>query len=267
MFACPSLTNPSHECQESFSGCRRNQCYHFGSGRHRIPAGGDVKKFLLMWFLFSQTASLSICAAMDHPAPPCHGVFLELPLTGIKPLGWLAEILRRQKDGLALNRAASGYPFNTNLWVGKIDRAGWPAYEQTAYFIDGSYRCGLLVNNPSLIDQGLKNIHFVLRHPQPDGKLGPGPADMKLKVGSDGVAGPQVMGANWPMSVFTRALMAYYGETGDETVLDALTRHYLSLSDKFGIDNRDVDAIEGMCWLSLKTGDLPKWPSGPGKTL
>lgn len=38
-------------------------------------------------------------------------------------------------------------------------------------------------------------------------------------------------------------------------MLDALTKHYLAVSDRFGIDNRDVDAIEGICWLAAETGD------------
>jgi len=187
--------------------------------------------------------------------PASHGVFQELPVTAIKPQGWLAEILRRQKDGLALHRSASGFPFDSVLWNGKIPDAKWPAYEQTAYFVDGSYRCGLLLGDKTLTDQGLDNIKYVLSHPQPNGRLGPGPDDMKLKVGPDGVAGPTVMGATWPMTVFTRALMAYYDETGDKAALDALGKHYLSLPTAFGVDNRDVNGIEGMCWLAMKTGD------------
>lgn len=124
-----------------------------------------------------------------------------------------------------------------------------------AYFVDGIYRCGILLKDKPLTDLGLKNIHYTLEHPQPDGKLGPGPNDMKLTVEPDGVTGPTTMGAHWPFAVFTRALMAYYGETGDKRVLEALTKHYGTLSERFGIDNRDVDAIEGMCWLYTQTGD------------
>lgn len=77
-----------------------------------------------------------------------HGVFLELPNTDIHPDRWLKETLVRQRDGLVLNRVACGYPFNTNLWIGKLPQPTWQGYEQTAYFIDGVYRAGLLLNDP-----------------------------------------------------------------------------------------------------------------------
>lgn len=184
-----------------------------------------------------------------------YGVFLELPYTDIHPDGWLKETLVRQRDGLVLNRAASGYPFNTNLWIGKLPQPAWQGYEQTAYFVDGVYRAGLLLNDPAMLKIGLDNIGYVLNHPEANGHLGPVAEDFKYILGPDGVAGPKVMGQQWPFTVFIRALMAYYDATKDQKVLDALKKHYLTFSDQFGIDNRDVNAIEGMCWLYWRTGD------------
>jgi len=156
-------------------------------------------------------------------------------------------MLRRQRDGLALHHKTCGYPFDTELWVGRIPKAHWPAYEQTAYLIDGAYRCGLLLQDKALMELGGQNIRYQLDHPQPDGKLGPAPADFGAVVGPDGAAGPRRTGFQWPFAVFTRALMAHYGATGDRAILEALTRHYLAAPADFGAAPRDVMNVEGMC--------------------
>jgi uncharacterized protein len=162
-----------------------------------------------------------------------HGVYRELPITDIQPDGWLAELLRRQRDGLATLRKGSGHPFDTDLWVGKIPNADWADWEQAAYFVDGVYRCGLLLHDDALIELGRRNIDYVLSHPQPNGLLGPTPDDFKKPMVPDGVNGPIGMGTQWPFAVFTRALMAHYSATRDKRVLDALTKHYLALPDDF----------------------------------
>jgi|GEM_PF-6980018 len=58
-----------------------------------------------------------------------HGPFRELPANAITPQGWLAEVLRRQSNGLTKHRHASGRPFDSDLWVGKIANAHWADYD------------------------------------------------------------------------------------------------------------------------------------------
>lgn len=205
---------------------------------------------------FFVIASLSCCSfTVQSQANLYHGVFRELPSSAIRPQTWLKETLERQRDGMALNRTACGYPFEANLWIGKLPQSAWQGYEQTAYFVDGIYRAGLLLNDASLLKIGLENIQYILGHPESNGHLGPVAEDFKYDLGPDGVAGPRKMGQQWPFTVFTRAIMAYYEVTHDPSALTALTKHYKTLSPKFGIDERDVDAIEGMCWLYWHTGD------------
>jgi len=187
---------------------------------------------------------------------PYHGVFREVPITEITPQGWLAQLLERQRDGLGLHHDVSGDPFDSCLWNGQIPQHTWDRYEQTAYLVDGLYRCGLLLHDKELIKLGRDNVEYVLSHPQTDGKLGPddiGPISAKL-IGLSEINGKPPV-TQWPFVVFTRALMAHYSATGDKRVLDALTKHYLSLPEDFGKAPRDVNNIEGMCWLYEQNGD------------
>lgn len=202
---------------------------------------------------------LGLCAAAclgSAMAGGYYGALREVPITDITPQGWLAELLQRQRNGLGLHHAVSGDPFDTCLWNGKMPHQTWDRYEQTAYLVDGLYRCGLLLKDTDLIKLGRDNVDYVLNNPQPSDELGPaeiGPISAKL-IGLATIDG-KIPPTQWPMAVFTRALMAHYSATGDRKVLDALTAHYLSLPDTFGIAPRDVNNIEGMVWLYEQTGD------------
>jgi hypothetical protein len=192
---------------------------------------------------------VSATAEASRPDGPYFGVFRELPISDITPEGWLRQFLERQRDGLGLHHEASGFPFDTCLWAGKIPNASWTAYEQSAYLLDGVYRCGLLLHDEPLTALGRDNIAYVLAHPQPDGKIGPGPDSFtRVQKGVNGA--PQ-----WPVVVFTRMLIASYSATGDRAILDALTKHYLALPEDFGQNARDVNMVEGICWLYGQTGD------------
>jgi len=214
--------------------------------------------------------------AAPKPAGSYYGVFRELPVQDITPEGWLAEFLQRQRDGLGLRYDLSGYPFDTCLWAGQIpgnpradgkpslSPVNWDRYEQTAYLIDGLYRCGLLLQDFRLEKLGEDNVRYVLEHPAANGRLGPERMSAislgLIGGGKEGVIGRNEITApqtptQWPFAVFSRVLMAYYAATGDRRLLDELTTHYLGLPADFGRAPRDVDTVEGMCWLYGQTGD------------
>jgi hypothetical protein len=205
----------------------------------------------MIFRMFRLAAWLVITAASGAAAAPAYyGAFRELRLTNVTPQGWIAEFLSRQKNGLSGRHEASGYPFNTVLWMGVIPKGGnprgaiWGPYEQTAYLVDGIYRAGLLLRDPQLTEEGRKNVRFVLDHPQEDGRLGP------RHIGR----------TQWPFVVFTRAVMAEYQATGDATILDKLRAHYravesLNAQGEGWVGDRDVCIVEGLCWTYGRTGD------------
>ncbi|HHV99281.1 MAG TPA: hypothetical protein GXX36_06880 [Clostridiaceae bacterium] len=178
--------------------------------------------------------------------PDSNAKFMELPITSIKPNGWLRRYLEIQRDGLTgyLDEAV-GYPFNTESWCCKEDEGkyeNWWPYEQNGYWIDAMIRCGYLIEDEFLIQKAKKYIDYVLDNADEDGYLGPN----SLKSPGDI--------SRWPHSVFFRAMIAYYSATQDERVLSALTKHYLSGTSEHS-DGREVCNVEIMLWLYGKTGD------------
>ena len=72
--------------------------------------------------------------------------FHELPLTAIRPDGWLRQYLLNMRNGLTGHLEAAGYPFNTKGWlcIGELGVRGddWGPYEQVGYWVDGMLRTG-----------------------------------------------------------------------------------------------------------------------------
>ena len=210
----------------------------------------------------------------------------------IQPEGWLKEILVRQDSGLTSHPEAMSYPFDSKLWVGELERdsesrgADWWRYEQTAYYLDGLTRLGLLLDDAHLLAIARENIDWVLSHPLPakpgvpytqadvDSLLKRGArfsaevsADPKaqamverwrksvetqLKINSfdrpAGRLGPETSSMAWPFAVFFRALKAYYEATGDARIPQALEKNYLSYSvEELGKDRFLVN-VEGILW-------------------
>ena len=184
--------------------------------------------------------------------------FRELPPTAIKARGFLAEFLRRQRDGLTGHHAVQGYPFDTVMWKGRIenvhltegwhhgktipvvrDMAWWP-YEQSGYLLDGLIRLGLLLDDPELQREYRENLDYLISHPR-DGRLGRDYHDS---------------GSEWPLAVFFKSVIAWYEATGDERVREAFHRHYRELSvDDLALEMRHFTNLEGVLKLSEWTGD------------
>ncbi|OIQ90064.1 Non-reducing end beta-L-arabinofuranosidase [mine drainage metagenome] len=190
------------------------------------------------------------CRASDtrmSPRPPDYAVFRELPLTAVRPEGWLREYLVHQRNGLTGHLEAAGYPFNTVGWAApRIPdntsiEAWWP-YEQNAYWIDGMIRCGILLRDKFLETKARHSLDYVLNHPAPNGYLGP------LLDKDTGAIG------RWPQAVFFRALMADYDGTRNPAIPLAMERDFLA-GDHAYTSFRDVVNVEGMLWTYGKTGN------------
>ena len=169
-----------------------------------------------------------------------YAAFREGLIGDIHPQGWLREFLQRQADGLTGHPEAMAYPYNTCLWAGEIERQNenpdakdWWRYEQTAYYTDGLLRLGYLLGNDTFIQTGEEGIAYTIAHAQANGRLG------NAKIES-----------LWPMAVFFRAMQADYWVHHDATVIEALERHYLSLSPSLLTNGRrHIVNLEGILFV------------------
>lgn len=193
--------------------------------------------------------SLLLGIAITMPAATMaqpYGTFHEGLISHITPKGWLMEFLQRQKSGLTGHPEAMAYPYNTCLWAGDIPRVNenpnakdWWRYEQTAYYTDGLLRLGYLIGDQDLINKGKEGIDYTISHAQANGRLG----NDKIE-------------SLWPMAVFFRAMQAEYWATGNQDIIDALERNYLSLNVNLLTNGRrHIVNLEGMLWTYGLTGN------------
>lgn len=176
-----------------------------------------------------------------------YGKFQSIPANAIIPQGWLKQYLLNQRNGLTGHLEHAGYPFNTIGWAAdsipeNLSVEKWWPYEQTAYWVDGMLRCGLLLQDTFLLNKARKSIEYVMAHPDSTGFLGP--KFLKHNNERD----------RWVHAVFFRALMAEYEATRNPKIIEALRSHYLG--DRFmhsGI--RESVNIEIMLWAYGHSGD------------
>eukprot|EP00040_Diaphanoeca_grandis_P039116 m.258178 g.258178 ORF g.258178 m.258178 type:complete len:667 (-) comp36246_c0_seq1:227-2227(-) len=131
--------------------------------------------------------------------PPLH----PLQWGTVSPRGWI-------KDWAVAGANGAVSPINSWFATGDIKngrsngwmkgQAPWPMDEQSAYWIDGMTRLGLVLNDPTLKARTAEDIAAVIKN------------DF---FGEPGGGGPE----GWPRSVYSRAMLAYFDATGDDRVV------------------------------------------------
>lgn len=152
--------------------------------------------------------------------------------------GYLKKLLETQLRGLTGHIEEAGYPFNRVGWDNPIPYKSenkyptWWVYEQTAYWLDGYLRAGIVLNDKKVISRASSIIYKVLE-----------------RQGEDGFLGPETLrheqAALWPYVVFFRACLALYDYNQDRKIIEALTNFYLK-SDREYRYFRDVINVEIM---------------------
>ncbi len=207
----------------------------------------------------SAIALLSVISVEAAKAPSLQ-YRSDIPSNNFEPAGWVEEFLNRQASGLTGHPEQSGFPFNTDLWIGgDLDFTqreipggkGWFPYEQVAYYMDGALRCGYMINNREMRAVARKNIDYVIASADKDGRF---------QI-------PNIDDDWWPLVVFVRIMCEEYDNTRDPRILEALERHYKSTykdvdGDAFTFDfsgfaSRSILHVENLCYLSQLTDD--KW--------
>lgn len=184
--------------------------------------------------------------------------YIELPLGSVKAGGWLKEMLERQKTG-ATGHMDTLYPEvmgERNGWLGG-DGDQW---ERGPYWIDGLLPLAYILDDKELKEKVQPWIEWTLASQREDGYFGPA-KDYPYEAGLQ-----RNNSADWwPRMVLLKILQQYYDATGDERVIDFMTKYFryqlATLPEKplgnwtFWARYREGDNLQAVYWLYNITGD------------
>lgn len=216
----------------------------------------QVLQFVLLLTAVAPIASAqngSSQSAVKNRAPLASNAMYLLPLTAIKPKGWLRQQLQIQADGL------TGHL--DEFWPDVGPNSGWlggtgEPWERGPYYLDGLLPLAYLLDDARLIAKAKKWVDWTLDHQQSNGAIGPmapANADEKLQARYDDW---------WPKFVMLKVLTQYHEATGDPRVIPVMTRyfkHHLEESAKRPLRDwgrqRWADELLSVLWLYNRTGD------------
>jgi hypothetical protein len=158
-------------------------------------------------------------------APLADKPYAELPLGSIQPEGWLRDELRRMAEGMTGNLDV-WYPEvcgPRNAWLGG-DGDTW---ERGPYWIDGLYPLARLLGDKALEAKAMQWVEWTLDNQRGDGQIGPSELRAEDRQ-QPPPAGAQILQPDdwWPRMVMLKILQQHYLATGDQRVIECLTRYF-----------------------------------------
>lgn len=173
--------------------------------------------------------------------------YLELPLGSIRPEGWLKDQLDRMATGMT-GKLDSVYPEvvgSRNGWLGG-DGDGW---ERGPYWIDGLLPLAYILDDDSLKAKVQEWVDWTIENQTEEGYIGPIPFDEEPEYEPGLQRGDRMDW--WPKMVMLKILQQYYNATGDERVIQTLTRYFRYQLEE--LPNRPLDELT--LWANRRGGD------------
>lgn len=183
-----------------------------------------------------------ISTVVKNREPLGLSTFYPLPLTSIKPQGWLRRQLQIQADGL------TGHL--DEFWPDVGPNSGWlggtgESWERGPYYMDGLIPLAYLLDDPRLIAKAKKWVDWTISHQRRDGAIGP-PSNKDW----------------WPNMIMLKVLTQYQEATGDARVIPLMKRYFeyhlreaSSRPLKEWAIYRWGDELLSVIWLYNRTGD------------
>ena len=168
--------------------------------------------------------------------------FYPLPLTSVRPKGWLLEQLEIQASGLGGHL--------DEFWPDVGPESGWlggngESWERGPYFLDGLVPLAYSLGDARLIAKSQKWVNWTLEHQQVNGMIGPAKVDDW-----------------WPRMVMLKVLTQYQEATADPRVIPLMQKYFAyQLSELPNRPLRDwgkyrwQDEVASIVWLYNRTGD------------
>lgn len=171
---------------------------------------------------------------------PLIPVMNKLPLTDIKPKGWILQQLTAQAKGLSGNVP--------DLFKDLSDKSAWlggkgECWERGPYYLDGLIPLAYLTDDRSLKLLAKKWLDSIFSSQIENGFFGPsGNLDW------------------WPRMIITKLMPSYYEATLDCRVINFLTKYYTYMLDNIDArpfyswaNARGMEELLGALWLHRKT--------------
>lgn len=187
---------------------------------------------------------------VGNRAPLQPSAFIKLPMGAIKPQGWIREMLVRQGNGLAgnLGEISAWLDKRDNAWLGTGNQWGW---EEMPYWFRGYIDMAYILEDQEMIEEANLWLEAIFASQQEDGWFGP--VVDNRHGGRD----------SWSNMLVLFALQHYYEYTGDERVIDLMTRYFryqLTVPEetflKSYVENsRGGDNLYTIHWLYNHTGE------------
>ncbi len=180
---------------------------------------------------------------VPNRAPLAPNSFQLLPLTSVKPTGWLLEQLKLQANGL------SGHL--DEFWPDLGPNSGWlggtgESWERGPYFLDGLVPLAFLTGDAKLIAKVQRWMNWTLDHQTPEGWIGP------VTKAQDW----------WPNFVMLKALTQFQEATSDPRVIPVMEKYFTYQARH--MDERPLkewaiyrwqDEVLSILWLYNRNGD------------
>lgn len=203
---------------------------------------------------------------VSNRRPLVENPYIQLPLGSVQPKGWLYEQLRRSADGMTghLDEIWRDVGSN-NAWLG----GDGDAWERGPYWLDGLVPLAYILKDEQLIKKVKKWVEAVLASQREDGYFGPVP-DSTREFGNSKWERRQAWQELekmdwWPHMVMLKVLQQYYSATGDERVIDFMTKYFKYQQNwlpKRPLDfwthwakSRGGENLASVYWLYNRTGD------------
>jgi hypothetical protein len=212
------------------------------SGMAREEAPANSRLACAVFAILAAVTASAASSPVKNRAPLAGNVFYRLPLTSVKPAGWLRDQLRLQSQALTGHLDEFWPDVGPNsAWLGGSGE-GW---ERGPYYLDGLLPLAYLLDDPKLIAKTRPWIEWTLTHQSADGAIGPA-------KNRDW----------WPIMIMLKVLTQYQEATGDARVVPAMEKYFAYQNRVLAGEPlkewavyRWQDELASVLWLYNRDGD------------